>query len=99
MEENAIQINGGITINFDVNVKTLMYIKKIMFGILVNVFVKMENIQQTLWIIYDEVIKSYEQNIKTILTNFNEKKVTCKKAKFLYFTCFFINYYTIIDSC
>ena len=51
MEENAIQINGGITINFDVNVKTLMYIKKIMFGILVNVFVKMENIQQTLWMI------------------------------------------------
>ena len=51
MEENAIQINGGITINFDVNVKTLMYIKKIMFGILVNVFVKMENIQQTFWMI------------------------------------------------
>ena len=51
MEENAIQINGGITINFDVNVKTLMYIKKIMFGILVNVFVKMGNIQQTLWMI------------------------------------------------
>ena len=51
MEENAIQINDGITINFDVNVKTLMYIKKIMFGILVNVFVKMENIQQTLWMI------------------------------------------------
>ena len=51
MEENAIQINGGITISFDVNVKTLMYIKKIMFGILVNVFVKMENIQQTLWMI------------------------------------------------
>ena len=51
MEENAIQINGGITISFDVNVKTLMYIKKIMFGILVNVFAKMEDIQQTLWMI------------------------------------------------
>ena len=26
----------------------------------------------------DEVIKSYEKEIKTIPTNFNEKKVTCK---------------------
>ena len=30
MEQNAIQINGGITINFDVSVKKLMYMKKIM---------------------------------------------------------------------
>ena len=43
MEENVIQINGGITINFDVNVKKLMNVKKIMFGILVTVFAKMEN--------------------------------------------------------
>ena len=26
----------------------------------------------------DEVIKSYDEKIKTIPTNFNEKKVTCK---------------------
>ena len=51
MEENVIQINGGITINFDVNVKKLMNVKKIMFGILVNVFAKMENNQQILWMI------------------------------------------------
>ena len=31
MEQNVIQINGGITINFDVSVKKLMYMKKIMF--------------------------------------------------------------------
>ena len=29
-------------------------------------------------IIYDEVIKSYDEEIKTIPTDFNEKKVTCK---------------------
>ena len=51
MEENVIQINGGITINFDVNVKKLMNVKKIMFGILVNVFAKMENNYQILWMI------------------------------------------------
>ena len=42
MEENVIQINGGMTINVDV--KSVMYAKKIMFGILLHVVVKMENI-------------------------------------------------------
>ena len=50
-------------------------------------------------IICDEVIKSYDEEIKTIRTNFNEKKVTCKTQFFLYFTCIFINYYSIIDRC
>ena len=62
-----------------------MYLKKIIFGILVNVFVKMENIQQVLWMIQqlcDEVIESYDDEIKTIPTNFNKKKVTCKTQSF-----------------
>ena len=49
MEENVIQINGGITINVDLSVKKFMYVKKIMFGILVNVFLKTGNIGQVLW--------------------------------------------------
>ena len=44
MEENVIKINGGILINVDVSVKTVMYLKKIMLGILLHVFVKIENI-------------------------------------------------------
>ena len=43
MEENVIQINGGITINVNVSVKN-MYVKKIMFGILLHAVVKMENV-------------------------------------------------------
>ena len=50
MEQNVIQISGGITINIYVSVKNI-YVKKNMFGILVYVFVKMENIQQVLWMI------------------------------------------------
>ena len=46
MEENVIQINGEVMINVDVNVKNVMYVKKIIFGILQHVVVKMENIQQ-----------------------------------------------------
>ena len=44
MEENVIWISGGITINVDVSVKKVMYVKKIMFEILLHVIVKMENI-------------------------------------------------------
>ena len=44
MEKIVIQINGGITINVDVSVKNVMYAKKIMFGILLHVVVKMVNI-------------------------------------------------------
>ena len=38
MEETVNQINGGITINVDVSVKNIIYVKKITFGILVHVF-------------------------------------------------------------
>ena len=44
MKQNLIQINGRIMINVDVSVKTFMHVKKIMFGILLHVIVKMENI-------------------------------------------------------
>ena len=39
MEENVIQINGGIMINADVSVKKVMYMKKIMSEILLHVIV------------------------------------------------------------
>ena len=44
MEENVVQINGEITINVAASVKKVMYVRKIMFGILLQVIVKMENI-------------------------------------------------------
>ena len=52
MIKNVIQINVGITINVDVSVKKFMYdVKKTIFGILVDVFVKRKNISQVLWMI------------------------------------------------
>ena len=44
MEKIVIEINGGIMINVDVIVKNVMYVKKIMFGNLLHVIVKMENV-------------------------------------------------------
>ena len=49
MNEYVIQINGGIRINVDVSIKNTMYVEKIMFGILLHVVEKMENIWQVLW--------------------------------------------------
>ena len=44
MVENVIEINGGITINVDASVKKVIYVKKIIFGILLHVVVKMKGI-------------------------------------------------------
>ena len=44
IKENVIQIKSGIKINVDVNVKNIIYVKKIIFGILLHVVVKMVNI-------------------------------------------------------
>ena len=43
----------------------------------------------------DEIIK---EKSKASTKNFN-KEMQSEKQKNLYFTCFFINYYCIIDSC
>ena len=47
---------------------------------------------------YDEA-KSNDEETKPSPTNFNEKNITYKKKKILYFTNLFINYHNIIDSC
>ena len=44
MEENIMQINGGITINVDVSIKKVMHVKKTVFGISLHAVVKMEKI-------------------------------------------------------
>ena len=44
MEENVVQINSEITIKVNMSVKNVMYMKKMIFGILLHVIVKMENI-------------------------------------------------------
>ena len=42
--KNVFQINGGLTINVNVSVENDLYVKTIMFGILLHVVVKMGNI-------------------------------------------------------
>ena len=42
MEEVVVKSNGEITINVDVSVKNVMYVKKVMFGTLLHITVKLE---------------------------------------------------------
>ena len=44
MVENVIQIKKGTMINIDVSIKNIIYVKKIIFGILLHVVAKMVSI-------------------------------------------------------
>ena len=49
--------------------------------------------------IIDAVAKSYNEETKTVTTNFNKKKSNLESKKFLCFTFLFVNYHSIIDTC
>ena len=72
MQENLIQINCGITVNVNVSVKNFVYMKKIIFGILLHVVVKMQkylaSILNDTAITCDEIIESNDEETKTILS-------------------------------
>ena len=57
MKQNVSQINGGITIIVDASVKNIIYVKKIMFGIVLHVILKMENIVSIMDTIFCDEIK------------------------------------------
>ena len=62
MEENLIQVNGGTTINVGVSVRNVMYVKKIILGILLRVVVKtgeyLASIMDDSMIMCDEIMES-----------------------------------------
>ena len=44
VEENIIQVKSGKTMNVDVNIKTIIYVKNTIFGILIHVVVKIKSV-------------------------------------------------------
>ena len=44
VEESVIQIKSGISINVDTSVRNIIYVKRIIFAILLHVVAKMVNI-------------------------------------------------------
>ena len=75
--KNVIQVNGGITINIDVSIKTFMYVKKTMFGILLYIILEIAKYLASIMdgIICNEIIDAKE-------TNFNETNITCETQNF-----------------
>ena len=92
MGKNVIQINGGINNECRCECKKIHVCKKDYVWDPAACNCKngkyLASIMGDSTISFDELIKSYDEEIKTIATNFNEKKVSCK---LLYFTCVFIN--------
>ena len=85
-EKNVIQINGGITINVDASVKKIHVCEK---DYVWNPATwnsengkYLSSIKDDSVIICHEIIESYGNKIKTIPTNFNEKKITSKTQSF-----------------
>ena len=64
MKQKIIQIKDGIKINVDVSVKTIMYVKKIIFGKCIWENGKyLASIMDNWVIICDEVTKPYNEEI------------------------------------
>ena len=104
-QENVTQINGGITIIVNMSVRNVMNVKKIMFETLLHVVVKMENIQQVLWMIQGSFVMKLQSHTMKM------QKLSVMAAQevfrqilmiflffYLYFCRIFINYYIIINK-
>ena len=94
MEKNVIQINGGIMITVDVNVKNVKYVKKDYIWNPATCSCEngkyLASIMDHSAITFDEVVESYDEKTKTILTNINEKKATCKMQSFYVLVAFLL---------
>ena len=86
MKRNAIQISGGMTINLDVSIKNVMYVKKDYVWNPSTCYCEngkyLAIIMDDLAIMCDEIIESYHNETKTIPTYFNEEKTTWKRQNF-----------------
>ena len=75
MEKKVIQINGEMAKNVNVSLKKFMYVKNYVWNPATCICKNgkyLASIMDDSGIIFDEVIKSYCEQIKTIPTNVNE---------------------------
>ena len=86
IEECVLQIVDGITINVDVSVKNIIYVKEIIFATLAACSCEngkyLASIIDHSVITCDEIIESYNKETKKLPANFNEKKATCQTQNF-----------------
>ena len=94
MEENRIQINGGILTNVDVSCKKcLVCDKDYIWNPSTYIYengTHLASIIYYLAITFDEYMQSCDKETKTITTNFNEKKSICKTQNFYILLAFLL---------
>ena len=87
-QKNVIQINVETTINVNVSVKNILYVKKdYIWNPSTCIF---KNGKYIASIMDDLVIECDEVIEKTVPTNFNEKKINCKTKKFYILIAFLL---------
>ena len=98
--KNLIQINGRDMINVDASIITPCMWRRLhleSFTCSCENGKYLASVMDDSAIMCDESIESYDQETKTILINFNEKKAICNTQNFYILLAFFY-YYSIIDS-
>ena len=94
IEQNVSQINVGIIINVNVSVKKYQICEKdyISNAPICNCknLKYLASVMDDLTIVCDEVREPYNEEIKVISLNFNEKKVTCKTQSFYILLAFLL---------
>ena len=90
IEENVIQVNGGITIKVDVSVKNI-YVEKITLGILLHAVAKMENTYQVfLTIQLLRVMKLLKKKQKQLQQIFMRKMQSLKQKNSIFYLHFLL---------
>ena len=92
MEENGLQINGGIMTNADVSCEKVCD-KDYIWNPFTYIFengTNLASILDDLAITFDEYIESCNKETKTKTTNFNEKKSICKTQNFYLILAFLL---------
>ena len=101
MIENVTHVKSGITINVDVRLKNIIYMKQNPATCSCKNGKYLAIIIDDSLITCDEILgaddKSYDEETKTIPKNVNEKKQTVNR-KFFCLTYIFINCHCITDS-
>ena len=87
MEESVIQVKSGIMINVDVGVKNILYVKKIIFGILQHVVPKMVNINIKKVLLMTQLlcVMKLKKKQKIFQQSLMKKKNHVKQNFYIYF--------------
>ena len=93
MKENVIQITGWITIHVDVRAKNIIFLKKVIFGMLLDVVAKSKYSASVMEDSMTTCGEVTEEKTKTVTANFNEKMQSVKQKMSIIYYILLIFYF------